>query len=766
MANNSGKMTLPTSGSTNWGSQLNGYLEWLNDRISNLSASLANMESNSVGSSGGGIAATGWTSLEKFYLDKATIKIKGYASIGGYNPRENISVDKAFTVSANADPGFYHLVLTFDVENDSFNTELLTSYPGDILHILLGIVEVTKNQNNESTITGFFPYIQTALTTLSQHKYNLDNLWADMDTVTVKVQSDGAVEVRNSYTIKGGYIASFAQKSDIPNNLFYGFPQEKTVHINTLGIKYYQENGKELQLCSSKGKNGSTNIIGRILLDLFGNVVVIYSSFNSTTLSSPAKEEIANRTLYNTQFLSLNDSSLYFSDEKKTPVSNRHFLELCRFGIATNAKDNEYRGFNIGNQNIPTGLFLTKALNQGVMYQQSMNAWVPNTGTVNFSSLNFGCGDNTFKILPKNLQNDSYILYEGMLWDAEELAQVDGESCYIPLWERHKVKRPISLMNSGADNDIVLKSASSIKLLGEDDNSSTVYVGRARFNYKCDANYKASSKFYSNLGLAYLELKEYENDSGAGNVSIPPYGSVVLCGSPNNQDKNCAIKIGGYEESGEVKSAIKILGDNIIVDTYTGDDNSISILLHSSLKFNGTESNSIDCDFDDGDLSYKNVCFKVNENTKICSDKISLLKQEDATALELIYNNDNQTATFGVDIKLNDGKIIQYLSDRRLKENISPLTYSCSDTILNTPIVKYNYLQNEEPQIGIIAQDLESALPENAFVFVKQSNQRGFEDCRSIAETKLVYILWKGLQEEIQARKELERKLEELIGDK
>lgn len=763
MAGNS-KMMLPTAGSTNWGSQLNGYLEWLDSRISNLSTSLSTVESGFVGGSGGGIAASGWTRLTKLKYNNGAIEVKGFASIGGYNIQENIEVDKSYSISSSSDitDGYYYLALYFNAEGNNLEFKVFKDYPWGILYILLGIGEVVSKQ-----IKTFFPYIQTATTTLSQHKYNLDNLWANMDNVAVKVESGGTITVSGEYAIKGGYISLYPKENgEEDEGLFYGSPQEFKIAIKTdsNNIKYCEEyitydeedgtiKSKGFTPCSAKGSSNATSVIGRVLLDIFGNVVVVYSS--AASISNMELEETANRILYNTQFLSLNDTTLYFSNEK-TPIANRHFLELCRFGITNEAESGKYRAFNMKNEELPQGLYLAKSLNQGVMYQQSMNAWAPNTGTVDLSTLWFTRGnDATFTILPRNPQDGSAILYDGNLWNDEELAQVENQSCYVPLWEKHKTERTIALKTSNTisltttgTQPITLSSKDSIKLIGEDENSSKVYIGGSCFEYKFEDSHNESLLLSNKQGTATLELEAYyENSSGGNMVAIPPHGRIILKGMGNSTSPE--INIGGYTESNEVKENITFESDDFIINKIT-KSGTMNVSLYPDVKFiaakdvNGT-----------GYMHWKFSAINIQSND-------ITLGPAETPFLSL----KTSVATFDVDINLEDGKIIKYLSDRRLKENIVPLTKAYSDTILNTPIVSYNYLQNDDPQIGIVAQDLENALPENASIFVKHSKQRGYEDCRSIAETKLVYILWKGLQEEIQARTELERKLEKLLGDK
>ena len=82
-------------------------------------------------------------------------------------------------------------------------------------------------------------------------------------------------------------------------------------------------------------------------------------------------------------------------------------------------------------------------------------------------------------------------------------------------------------------------------------------------------------------------------------------------------------------------------------------------------------------------------------------------------------------------------------SDSRLKENVKP--YHCEKSILDLPVVEFNFIGKEEKQIGCIAQDLQEICPE----IVKE----GANGYLEINETKLVYLL---LDEVKKLKKEIE----------
>lgn len=85
-------------------------------------------------------------------------------------------------------------------------------------------------------------------------------------------------------------------------------------------------------------------------------------------------------------------------------------------------------------------------------------------------------------------------------------------------------------------------------------------------------------------------------------------------------------------------------------------------------------------------------------------------------------------------------------SDKRLKENIKE--YKCSKSILDLPIVEFDFKDNKTHHIGCIAQDLQEICPE-----LVHENKDGY---LTIEENKLVYLLInevKELKEEIKSLK-------------
>lgn len=88
-------------------------------------------------------------------------------------------------------------------------------------------------------------------------------------------------------------------------------------------------------------------------------------------------------------------------------------------------------------------------------------------------------------------------------------------------------------------------------------------------------------------------------------------------------------------------------------------------------------------------------------------------------------------------------------SDRRLKENISD--YTCSKSILDLPIKKFDFIDGPKNQIGCIAQDLQEICPD-----IVHENSDGY---LSIQESKIVYLLL----QEVKTQKDMIKALEAKI---
>lgn len=86
-------------------------------------------------------------------------------------------------------------------------------------------------------------------------------------------------------------------------------------------------------------------------------------------------------------------------------------------------------------------------------------------------------------------------------------------------------------------------------------------------------------------------------------------------------------------------------------------------------------------------------------------------------------------------------------SDARAKSNITPAHFSALDVVNQLPIYKFQYLNTQEPVIGLIAQEA-ADYNLDGFNMVDNLTASGEDgDYMQIKESKLVYVLWKAVHE-------------------
>lgn len=111
-----------------------------------------------------------------------------------------------------------------------------------------------------------------------------------------------------------------------------------------------------------------------------------------------------------------------------------------------------------------------------------------------------------------------------------------------------------------------------------------------------------------------------------------------------------------------------------------------------------------------------------------------------------------------------EAKYFNALSDKRAKENIYPLMSSALDIINAVQVYTFNYKNSDKTTIGLIAQEM---LPYNlgGATFVSNPDATGEDgDYMSITESKLVYLLLKGMQEQQEQINQLKQRIMDLEG--
>lgn len=766
---------LPVSKDINWGPALNSYLSQLENRVGSIEGQIAASatDNSKFNMANATYASSGWSVITadlkgEIKDNTLTVVVNGTAYYGGTSITPVVYDNRSYTVTLDDDKAYF-VYLKYD--NNNTTLEKYSEYKYGYSYILVGFVKRNKK---------FIPYYQTCTQSQFQQKYDLDHIWGNMDNlyVIISVDKDGNIKISTTtdskYIINGLYITKdlFILTDPEPVIEYTVSGMAKPIYETIVGEKEPQlsESGTDEPYDSEYNKG--LYRYGRILVDVFGDMYVQYPNINDRNVKdweivkNNQPEYIAvNNQLYNLAFYSVNDEKLGYKPNM--------MLEVGRFAIVGGAVNVTYSQSGDKSDKI----YFAKALNAGIMCQQSQNAWVSNTGDVSLSLLLFRNVNDGYPFKINYNQSDSTTDYPTFIIDKDKTIQNDN--CF--LFENHKTSNIISfnhnhnahfqIGNHDSGNELNTCGYANIIL----DNHS-FRVGDKRFldlsrpfnifiGNSCDCenkmfdtgDYKTENVTYNHIGLLKTISEKTEDGYFYATGIIELFSGRLKARTPTSRDnddssieKKDYITIGSTSTTiGDKDSIIRIHSDEKIALSTgaTVGTNSRIIMDNNNIMFYyGTHEST-----EPGVLGYISIC-KNNDVNKVIDFTA------DCKNITLKSRNPIKCSS----IEMQEGADITYISDRRCKENISALKFNYLDTILKTPVVHYNYLNDSIHQVGIIAQDLEDNLPANQNVFIRKTNSDGLKNRRSIAETKLVYILWKGLQEEAQAREKLEKELEEL----
>ena len=201
--------------------------------------------------------------------------------------------------------------------------------------------------------------------------------------------------------------------------------------------------------------------------------------------------------------------------------------------------------------------------------------------------------------------------------------------------------------------------------------------------------------------------------------------------------------------NGSLKVTSQINGSG---GTFTGPVTFSGVTVTDSLKLANNKWNEIGDDVAIGDCNMAGMLGIKGLNTLNTSDYLTGFKfyhEKVTTNADSIYmkahiNAEDKASSFEFSHKVSAPTFCA-TSDKRLKENITPLKVEKS--ILDLPVYKYNFIsdENKKEHIGCLAQDLQEICPE-----IVHESKDGY---LSIEESKIVYLL---LEEVKKLRKEID----------
>ena len=269
----------------------------------------------------------------------------------------------------------------------------------------------------------------------------------------------------------------------------------------------------------------------------------------------------------------------------------------------------------------------------------------------------------------------------------------------------------------------------------------------------CEPNSTLDSGLWS-----YISWGKEKTDSDSEIVQMPTL-EVSTVGRNDTNNKDGAIrKSYGYFLTNEIPTPT-IKNEWVFSNSLKVGGESTNSYFHGSFDFDGDVKFSRD-----SAVQFKNRITLYDEDNDVsvylCGD--DHLQVEGSLKVDgTLTMYDNLT----VGTEKNPANITSYgycqasyfnaTSDKRAKENIQPADFSALDIVKKLQVYTFNYKNNPSVVPGLIAQDLlEADLP---LELVNNKNASGEkDDYMSIRESKLIYILWKAIQEqqaEIEALK-------------
>lgn len=706
-------INLPTSGSLNWGAGLNSYLSNLSKRVSSLELKYNNdLETYvplSLGYAGSGVVGECEASSSG-----NNITFKGDIYFSGPAPIYLTNINTVFDATQLTDNTPYYIYLRYD-STLSVPVAWETSHTFDINYLCILLGFYYKGQ--------FIPYYFSSGKTLMQHNYELKNCWVDLDTtptyLTINIGGTGLP----TFTLGAnginwtGECFMYGGGFGVENQRIVDSVKESKMSLGSspksiVFLRDEQVNGKLTCGINSFVSKPSSGLYFRILIDAFSNIIV-QQSLENYQFPNTTNNRYCEEVLWNAKFASL--SEIW---EAGCPV------EVARFGYNAGAVSSyKYiqNSLNAGQQNF----YFVKTMDKNVLSQQRHNIWLTQDSQIYTEKVSFR--KNSSDIYGFQLNYTSNPASHITTTTSESINNYnptwyEGESAATPALKSIELPNSSEITYSFEYEDPETHSVITIGPYNVQEtviSGKTVNVGHPNFDVVIDGG--------STGDLFYLEFRAYDNAAGEI-ISASNLNTVMT-------------------ELWNFRPNFKMIFNNIPYPHQVLFDFSAAATTSSSVLWSNTKRSNISL---------------IGTQTLTIGNSDTIQLKIDDRGFKF-YGKD-VTIQGGQDLILNGGSL-RTLSDERYKENITINNSNYLDVVINTPIIKYNYINSSIQHVGIGAQTLEQNIKDTPHCFVDHYITPECADKRMIKETKLVYILWKALQEEVEERKKLEKYINSIKGE-
>lgn len=232
-----------------------------------------------------------------------------------------------------------------------------------------------------------------------------------------------------------------------------------------------------------------------------------------------------------------------------------------------------------------------------------------------------------------------------------------------------------------------------------------------------------------------IEFKDSTEDSPTS------LGQIITTGPANTQQNFASNKILSFTGTGGLKFYKQSTEFASFLST-TGTPPYLNI--QGNIKFTGGANTSVDFNC----VTQFAQSLTINCNPEF---KSGLTVKNNTTTTLTITNTGivNTPGAITSDSAIT-GLYFNATSDKRAKENLTPLSLNALDIIKKVQIYTFNYKDSGKLSLGLLAQDLKD-LDINGFNLIDNLAATGENgDYMQVKESKLIYILWKAIQEQQQ----------------
>lgn len=231
-----------------------------------------------------------------------------------------------------------------------------------------------------------------------------------------------------------------------------------------------------------------------------------------------------------------------------------------------------------------------------------------------------------------------------------------------------------------------------------------------------------------------------------------PLGNIITSGA-ENQEINKAISIPNIQEIKKLDffsaGSISLNSDNTAWKFLGEADKNLEINSQAELNLYGTTKTYLQAGSDNNTSITLTSTTVDTTTTSIITHKAK--EHNFKTGYVTIGNGGNATKEANSLYIQNSCNALYFnaTSDIRAKTKVQHASFKALNIVKSLPVYTFNYKETGSPSIGLIAQDAAKISFGSDFSLVNNETASGENgDYMTIKESKLIYILWKAIQEQ------------------